>query len=453
MEALVMAGQLILAISILVILHEFGHYLAARAFGIKVEKFYLFFDAWDVKLFSFKRGDTEWGIGWLPLGGYVKIAGMIDESMDKEALKQPAQPWEFRSKPAWQRLIVMVGGVVVNVIAAIIIFAMISYGYGDKFIKNESLKAGIVPSELAKEYGFQVGDKLVSVNDVPIVRFEDALQIKHILSEGVSYKVERAGAIAEVKLPDDFIKKFGDNKTDFFRPRLHFFVGAVGEKSNAEKAGLKKGDIITKVDSFNFEYLDQFQAYIKEKKCAQVNLLVSREGKAINLPCEVDGCGAIGIGIESKDFEYEEVKYGFFESFPLGINKAVENIDAQIKGWGKIFKGDIAVNKAVQGPIGIAKFFGSEVVWKRFWLFTALISLGLAFMNILPIPALDGGHVLFLLFEIVLGRPLSESFLEKAQYFGMIILLTLMVLIFGNDIWGLVTNTAAAAPNCNCLPK
>lgn len=449
MEALVMAGQLILAISILVILHEFGHYLAARAFGIKVEKFYLFFDAWGVKLFSFKTGDTEWGIGWLPLGGYVKIAGMIDESMDKEQMKQPAQPWEFRSKPAWQRLIVMIGGVVVNVITGIIIFAMISYGYGDKFIKNESLKAGIVPSELAKEYGFKTGDKLVSVNGQPILRYEEALQIKHLLSEGVTYVVNREGESVEVKLPSDFIKKFSDNKADFFRPRLHFFVASLGEKSNAEKAGLVKNDVITKVDTFQFEFLDEFQTYLKTKKCDSVNLLVDRAGKEVNLLCAVDACGQIGIGIDSKDFEFEEVSYGFWESFPLGINKAIENIDAQIKGWGKIFKGDIAVNKAVQGPIGIAKFFGSEVVWKRFWLFTALISLGLAFMNILPIPALDGGHVLFLLFEIVLRRPLSESFLEKAQYIGMITLLTLMVLIFGNDIWGLITNSGAA-PSCNC---
>ena len=188
-----MASQLILGISILVILHEFGHYLAARAFGIKVEKFYLFFDAWNVKLFSFKRGDTEWGIGWLPLGGYVKIAGMIDESMDSEQMKQPAQPWEFRSKPAWQRLIVMIGGVVVNVITGIVIFAMLSYTYGEKYTKNDSIKNGIVPSELAKEYGFKTGDHLLKVNGEKIIRFEEALKIEHILGNGVTYTVLRDG--------------------------------------------------------------------------------------------------------------------------------------------------------------------------------------------------------------------------------------------------------------------
>lgn len=202
-----MTAQLILGISILVILHEFGHYLAARAFGIKVEKFYLFFDAWGVKLFSFKSGDTEWGIGWLPLGGYVKIAGMIDESMDKEAMKLPAQPWEFRSKPAWQRLIVMIGGVVVNVVTGVVIFAMMSYSYGEKYIKNDSLKNGIVPSAMAQEIGFKIGDKLVSVNGAPIVRFEEALKIKHILGEGVVYQVDRGGEMVEVEFAIRFCKE------------------------------------------------------------------------------------------------------------------------------------------------------------------------------------------------------------------------------------------------------
>jgi len=401
MQALIMAAQLILGISILVILHEFGHYLAARAFGIKVEKFYLFFDAWGVKLLSFKVGETEWGIGWLPLGGYVKIAGMIDESMDKEAMKLPAEPWEFRSKPAWQRLIVMIGGVVVNVITGIVIFAMMSYAYGEKYTVNSSLKNGIVPSEIAKEYGFQVGDKLISVNGVPVVRFEEALKIKHILGEGVVYQIERNGQLMEVKLPADFVKKFSDAKADFFLPRMHFFVSEITPGFPAEKAGLA----------------------------------VNAETKVLSL--KVEDNGRVGFKPDSKDFIYEVVEYGFWASFPAGLNKAAETIDAQIKGWGKIFKGDIAVNKAVQGPIGIAKFYGGEWIWSRFWLFTALISLGLAFMNILPIPALDGGHVIFLIVEMVIGRPLSEKFLERAQYAGMIILLTLMVLIFGNDIWGL----------------
>ncbi len=437
MQALIMASQLILGISILVILHEFGHYLAARAFGIKVEKFYLFFDAWNVKLFSFKRGDTEWGIGWLPLGGYVKIAGMIDESMDSEQMKQPAQPWEFRSKPAWQRLIVMIGGVVVNVITGIIIFAMLSYTYGEKYTKNDSVKNGIVPSELAKEYGFKTGDHLLKVNGEKIVRFEEALKIEHILGNGVTYTVLRDGQEMNISIPSDFIKKFSSAKADFFMPRMHFFVNEITPGFPAEKAGLMVNDVITKVDTIAVEYFDDFKTAVNNRKGLATNFTLLRGGQELVLSIQIDANGLVGFKPDTKDFEYETVQFGFFESFPAGYKKAVETIQTQILGWKKIFKGDIAVNKAVQGPIGIAKFYGGEWIWQRFWVFTALISLGLAFMNILPIPALDGGHVLFLLFEIVLRRPLSEKFLERAQYAGMIILLTLMVLIFGNDLFGL----------------
>ncbi|MFN4083542.1 MAG: RIP metalloprotease RseP [Bacteroidia bacterium] len=437
MQSLIMAAQLILGISILVILHEFGHYIAARAFGIKVEKFYLFFDAWNIKLFSFKRGETEWGIGWLPLGGYVKIAGMIDESMDTEQMKQPPQPWEFRSKPAWQRLIVMIGGVVVNVIAGIVIFAMLSYVYGEKYTKNSSLKNGIVPGELAKEYGFKTGDKLLKVNGNDIVRFEDALKIEHILGDGINYLVERNGEQINIHVPPDFVDKFSNAKADFFMPRMTFFVNEITPGYNAEKAGLKTNDVILKVDTVAFTFFDEFQLLLKERAGKLANFTIKRGSEIINLNIQIDETGKVGFRPETNDFEYEIVKYGFFASFPAGIKKAGETIDAQIKGWGKIFKGDIAVNKAVQGPIGIAKFYGGEWIWSRFWLFTGLISLALAFMNILPIPALDGGHVLFLIFEMIIGRPLSQNFLEKAQYIGMIILLTLMVLIFGNDIWQL----------------
>ncbi len=440
MQVLIMASQLILGISILVILHEFGHYLAARAFGIKVEKFYLFFDAWGFKLFSFKHKETEWGIGWLPLGGYVKIAGMIDESMDKDQMALPAQPWEFRSKPAWQRLIVMIGGVLVNIITGIVIFAMLSYSYGEKYTVNSSLKNGIVPSELAQSYGFQTGDRLVSVDGDTIVRFEDALKIGHILSDGVQYKVLRNNQEVTVSIPADFAEKLGSAKAEFFMPRMHFFVAELTPGYPAEKAGLQVNDQILKVDTVTVQFFDEFKQAIQARKGQLTTFQISRGNQVVDLNIEIDNNGMIGFKPDSKDFEYETIDYGFFESFPIGFNRAVETIDAQIKGWGKIFNGDIAVNKAVQGPIGIAKFYGGEWIWSRFWLFTALISLGLAFMNILPIPALDGGHVIFLLIEMIIGKPLSEKFLEKAQLIGMIILLTLMVLIFGNDLIGLFIN-------------
>lgn len=437
MQGLIMAAQLILGISILVILHEFGHYLAARAFGIRVEKFYLFFDAWGFKLFKFKKGDTEWGIGWLPLGGYVKISGMIDESMDTEQMKSEPQPWEFRSKPAWQRLIVMIGGVVVNILTGIFIFAMLSYFYGEKYLLNSSVKNGIVPSELAQSYGFKTGDKLLEVNGTPIIRFQDALKLEHILSSGIDYKVLRDTQTLTIHVPSDFADRFSDAKSDFFMERMHFYVAEVNSGMGADKAGLLANDVIVKVDTLAINFFDEFKMAVNARKAKTVPFTILRGNKELVLNVAIDENGLVGLKPDTKDFEYEVVNYSLLESFPAGYRKAVETIQAQIQGWKKIFKGEIAVNKAVQGPVGIAKFYGGEWIWQRFWLLTALISLGLAFMNILPIPALDGGHVLFLLFEIILRKPLSEKFLERAQYAGMLILLTLMALIFGNDIIGL----------------
>jgi regulator of sigma E protease len=439
MQGLIMAAQLIAGISILVILHELGHYLAARAFGIKVEKFYLFFDAWGKKLYSVKIGETEWGIGWLPLGGYVKIAGMIDESMDKEAMKLPAQPWEFRSKPAWQRLIVMIGGVVMNVLTGIFIFAMLTYTYGEKNTLNSSVQYGIIPSEFATELGFQKGDKLISVNGKTIKYFEDALSTDEILGENTVYTVERNGVNMEVKLPPDFANKFSEEgKTPFFAPRMTFFVGAIAPNNNAEKAGIQINDKIIAVDTTSFQFFDEFQQLLKKHADSKTVFTVLRNTDTLKLPIEISKEGKVGLGPETNDLKYDSVKYGFFQSFPMGFKKAGETISLQVKGWGKIFNGDIPANKAVQGPIGIAKFYGGEWIWWRFWLFTALISLGLAFMNILPIPALDGGHVVLLIIEMIIGRPVSDKWMERIQTVGMVILLSLMVLIFGNDIWQLI---------------
>lgn len=438
MQGLIMAAQLIAGISILVILHELGHFWAARAFGIKVEKFYLFFDAWGVKLFSFKKGDTEYGIGWLPLGGYVKIAGMIDESMDTEQMAKPAEPWEFRSKPAWQRLIVMIGGVVMNIIAGVVIFAMITYTYGEKFTRNDSLKHGIVASELAQEAGFKNGDKIISVNNKPVVYFEDAFSSEELLAEKTTYIVQRNGADTAIILPSDFTKKFtSSNKAEFISPRFEFVVDETISGYPAEKGGVQKGDIFIGIDSTPVPYFDVFQQTLKTKAGKQSVFTVVRANDTVLLNIDVTSDGKIGIAPMPLGITYDSIQYGFFQSFPAGWNKAVETISVQIKGWGKIFSGDIPANKAVQGPIGIAKFYGGEWIWSRFWLFTALISLGLAFMNILPIPALDGGHVVLLLIEMITGKPISTKAMERIQTVGMVILLTLMVLIFGNDLIGL----------------
>lgn len=439
MQGLIMAAQLITGISILVILHELGHFWAARAFSIRVEKFYLFFDAWGYKLFSFKRGDTEWGIGWLPLGGYVKIAGMIDESMDTEQLAKPPQPWEFRSKPAWQRLIVMVGGVVMNVIAGIFIFAMMTFSYGEQRTLNSSLVHGVVPSELAKEVGFMPGDHLVSINEKPIVYFEEVYDLDALMGDDTRFEIERNGSPLTLQLPKDFARKLAEQtKADFLLPRYSFYVGEVAPNHNAEKAGLQANDVILKVDSAYVTYFDEFQQILRGKQNQLAQFTLLRGHDTLVLPVQIDGVGKIGIGVLTNELQYDSVQFGFFQSFPKGIEKAAETISLQVKGWGKIFNGDIPANKAVQGPIGIAKFYGGQWIWSRFWLFTALISLGLAFMNILPIPALDGGHVVLLLIEMVTGRPLSVKAMERIQTFGMIILLSLMALIFGNDIWQLI---------------
>ncbi|MBP9186073.1 MAG: RIP metalloprotease RseP [Bacteroidia bacterium] len=438
MQGLIMAAQLIAGISILVILHELGHFWAARAFGIKVEKFYLFFDAWGKKLFSIKIGDTEYGIGWLPLGGYVKIAGMVDESMDTEQLEKPAEPWEFRSKPAWQRLIVMVAGVVMNIITGIIIFALLSYTYGEKYTVNSSLQYGVVASELAQESGFRNGDKLKSVNGKEIKYFENALSSDELLADVTIYTVERNGVDTQITLSKDFTRKFtSSKKAEFLSPRFTYSIEETVSGYPAEKAGLQKGDVLLSVDSSSVVFFDELQLALKNQSGKQAQLRILRGLDTLQMPIEITSDGKIGIAPNPMGVQYDSLKFGFLESFPKGVNKAYETIALQVKGWGKIFSGDIPANKAVQGPIGIAKYYGGEWVWSRFWLFTALISLGLAFMNILPIPALDGGHVVLLLIEMITGKPISTKVMERVQTVGMVILLTLMVLIFGNDIIGL----------------
>lgn len=440
MQGLIMTAQLISALSILIIIHEFGHFWAARAFGIKVEKFYLFFDAWGFKLFHFKKGETEWGIGWLPLGGYVKIAGMIDESMDKEAMKQPAQPWEFRSKPAWQRLVVMTGGVIMNIILGIFIFAMMSFYYGEKKIVNASIQNGIIPSALAQEIGFQEGDKLVALNGKPIKYLDDALNPNELLSENVYYEVLRDGAPVRIQLPADFILKLSkDEKSIFFNIRTPFVVEEIVPNSAAETAGLIAGDKIVEVNDTAVLFFHQFQALLKNHTKQKLNMLVLRGMDSVSLEVTPDVDGKIGFKPKLTDIVDETIKYGFFESFPKGANKAYQTIVTQVKSFKRIFNGDIPANEALQGPIGIARIYGGTWDWLRFWELTGLILLVLAFMNILPIPALDGGHVVLLCIEMITRKPINEKAMEVIQTIGMIILLSLMVFVFGNDIWRLIS--------------
>lgn len=437
MTVIIMIAQMLLGLSILVLLHEWGHFVTARAFKIRVEKFYVFFDAWGKKLFSFKKGDTEYGIGWLPLGGYVKITGMVDESLDTAQLKNVPEPYEFRSKPAWQRLIVMLGGVTVNAILGVIIFAGILMYWGEKFIPNSEVKHGIVASALAQEVGLQTGDKLVSINGEAVIKFDDIMSSKVLLGSDVAITVDRNGAPVNVVLPNDFTKRLlNSDKSGFVLPRMAFKVGEVMPNMPAAEAGLIIGDQITAINGEAVSFFDELQSSLQTLKGQTIQMDVLRAGKPASLNVSVSEAGTIGFYPELEVMETSFKKYGFFESIPAGATLAWNVISDNIKGFGKVFSGDIPVEKSLGGPIAIAKkMYGGVWDWYRFWMTTGLLSMILAFMNLLPIPALDGGHVVFLLIEMAIGKPVSEKVMLAAQYVGMILVISLMVFAFGNDIW------------------
>lgn len=436
MDVLVMIGQLLLGLSILVVLHELGHFWAARAFGIKVEKFYLFFDAWGFKLFSINYKGVEYGIGWLPLGGYVKIAGMIDESMDTEQMKQEPQPWEFRSKPAWQRLIVMLGGVTVNIILGIFIFWMMTFKYGDSYIPNNALKYGIAPGIVGKEVGFQAGDKVVAINGTPLVKYNDLMSSDVILGNSV-ITVVRDGKEKDIHVPVGILNTIADyGMQEFVSPRTKFTVDSVLAGMPAAEAGLQKGDLILSANGASTMFFDQLQDILKTNADKEVELIVRRKGDDISLPVKVRSDGTLGFLSKKDDIPFETEYYGFFQSLPIGASKAWTSLVDNAKGLGKVVKGEVKANKAFSGPVEIArKLYGGTWDWVKFWNITALLSMALALMNLLPIPALDGGHSLFLLIEMIKGKPLSDKFMEKAQIVGFVLLATLMVFVLGNDIF------------------
>ncbi|SFC13277.1 regulator of sigma E protease [Parapedobacter composti] len=440
MGVLVMIGQVLLGLSILIVLHELGHFLAARAFGIKVEKFYLFFDAWGVKLFKFNYKGCEYGIGWLPLGGYVKIAGMIDESMDTEQLKADPQPWEFRSKPAWQRLIVMLGGIIVNIILGMFIFWMLTFKYGETYIDNTKLENGIVPGIIGKKIGLQVGDRITEIDGQPVLRFDELISSKVLMGNTV-LTVERDGKEINVAVPGDILNDVADyDRNEFVGVRSRTMsVDTVLAGSAAETAGIRKGDSIIAVNGQPAPFWDQVREAINQNAGKTVSLLVLRGGDSTAIRAGVPQDGTLGFSIKpDTDLPYITARYGLFASLPVGAAKAWGTLIDNAKGLGKIAKGELRADKAISGPVAIATMFGSEVNWIKFWTLVGLLSMALALMNLLPIPALDGGHVLFLLIEMIQGKPLSDKFLEKAQIAGFFILLALMVFVFGNDIMKIV---------------
>lgn len=439
MGVLIMVGQVILGLSILIVLHELGHFLAARAFGIKVEKFYLFFDAWGVKLFKFNYKGCEYGIGWLPLGGYVKIAGMIDESMDTEQLKGEPQPWEFRSKPAWQRLIVMLGGIIVNIVVGILVFWMLTFKMGNTDVKMDQLVNGIVPGSIGESIGLKAGDKVVAIDGQRVENYSELISSK-VLMGGVALTVERDGATKEIKVPADLLNTLSDKKGEkFIEPRFKTTsVAQVAPGSVASKMGFVNGDSIVALNDTPVPFFDQFRTLVKANINKPVAIKVIRAGAEVSLKGNVPADAMLGISVNhDNSIKSFTTHYTLMEAFPIGAKKAFTVITDNAKGFGKIFKGEVRADKALSGPIGIATLFGTEVDWIRFWSLVGMLSMALAFMNLLPIPALDGGHVVFLLIEMIQGKPLSEKFLEKAQMVGFFILLGLMVFIFGNDIFKL----------------
>ena len=440
---LVKTAQLLLSLSILVVLHEFGHFMFARLFKTRVEKFYLFFDPW-FSLFKVQKGETEYGVGWLPLGGYVKISGMIDESMDKEAMKLPPQPWEFRSKPAWQRLLIMLGGVLMNFIFALIIYIGILYAWGESYLPTENLKYGIEVSEVGAEIGFQNGDKILSVDNHFIQEFDKIIPTV-VLESAKTVQVERTGKKIDVESSGEYLALMIKSRAiiDFRKP-FDISVGKVEKKSPADEAGLKKGDVFATVDGQNFEFYDQFSDYLKSKKGKTVELGLVREGQNINKEVTVSEEGKIGFyaSFNNIDFvEFKTIKYGFFESIPAGIKKGVETTKNYLKQFKLIFNKDTKGYESLGGFATIGNIFPGTWVWSSFWNMTAFISIILAIMNLLPIPALDGGHVMFLMGEIITGRKPGEKFMEYAQITGMILLLALVLYANANDIIKIINGT------------
>lgn len=430
-----MAAQLILGLTLLVFVHEFGHFITAKMFGMRAEKFYIFFDAWGKKLWSKQIGETEYGIGWLPLGGYVKISGMIDESMDKEAMKLPPQPYEFRAKPAWQRFIVMIGGVVMNVITGIIIFSVYLHHYDKSYISMDAInKDGIYAYELAKEVGLETGDKIIAINGSSVERFKELASTKVLL--GGTLTVQRQdGSTHEITMPNDLFKKI--MQQPFISTQKETVsIAEIMPNSNASKAGLQKQDIIKDVNGIMINRFEEFKENLQKTKGQTALIGVERNGELQIIPTEVDTTGKIGIA-PNIALPYPTTPYSWASAFNFGTKDSYEMLVTQALSFKLLFSGKVPVTDSLSGPIGIAKIYGAEFDWAKFWRITGLLSLVLAFMNILPIPALDGGHVLIIIIETIIRRPLSDKLKENMQMVGMFILLGLMLFAFGNDIYKL----------------
>ena len=435
MEILIKIGQLLLSLSILVIFHEAGHFTFAKIFKARVEKFYMFFNPW-FSLFKKKIGETEYGIGWIPLGGYVKIAGMIDESMDKEQMKKPPQPWEFRSKPAWQRFFIMFGGVLVNFLLAFVIYSMILFTWGEEYLPTENAKYGIVCDSVAQSIGLQNGDKILTLDNKKVEKFTSIVP-NILLDEVKTIQLERNGELVNVEVPESIIPVLLKDK-NFISPRIPFIIGGFTKKSIAKTLGLKKGDRIISLNHTNAEYADIFTRELKKYKNKQVVVSVVRDNDTLDFTAQLSETGMLGISVDINNvFELKKINYTFFQAIPAGVTKSYRMGASYLKQFKILFKPETEAYKSVGGFISIGNIFPGQWDWLSFWSLTAFLSIMLGIINLLPIPALDGGHILFLIYEMVTRRKPSDKFLEYAQIVGMIILFALLILANGNDIFKL----------------
>jgi regulator of sigma E protease len=443
---MIQLAQILFILSVLVILHEFGHYAAAKIFKVRVEKFYLFMDV-GFSIIKKKIGETEWGIGWLPLGGYVKLSGMIDESMDTEQLKQEPQPWEFRSKPAWQRLIIMLGGIIVNILLALLIFTTLYSTVGQKYISTEVVqKNGLAFGEVGKSVGFRNGDKIVAVDGNPVnVKF-NRLTIDVLLSNKIT--LERDGKKVDMSLTDENIGKIlGMEGKSFMSPRTTFSVDSISADSDAKKAGLLKGDKIVAVDGIKVRYFDELNSLLNNRANDSIELKIDRNSTEVVVKTKLNKDSKIGFmpKIALIDEEFEVVnKLSLGESVSAAAKESWQLLVYNVKQFKLILKPKTGAYKQVKSPIGIARMLPETWDWEFVWGFTALFSIALAFMNLLPIPGLDGGHALFTIAEMVTGKTLSEKAMGYVQTGGMIFLLSLMALTFGKDIYQWVAETLLA---------
>jgi regulator of sigma E protease len=441
MDIFIKLSQFLLSLSLLIILHELGHFIPAKLFKTRVEKFYLFFD---VKYSRIKKkiGDTEYGIGWLPLGGYVKISGMIDESMDKEQMALPPEPWEFRSKPAYQRLIIMLGGVTVNFILAFIIYIGMAFAYGDTYIANSDLQDGLmIENQAMLNAGFKTGDKIIAADGEKIAKFDNDINIKIIMARNVL--IERNGTQETIKMPIDFIDQLSKfEKSPIVSIRMPFVIAGVSEGS--VNTALESKDLVLSLDGQKIKYFDEAKTILDNNKSKTISAVVLRDQKETSVNVSIDKEGKLGVSLGGLSianleklgyYKVSKLEFGFMESIPVGVTRGTD----QLLGYGKqlkmIFSPSTGAYKQVGGFKAIFDIFPSEWNWEHFWTITALLSIMLGVMNLLPIPALDGGHVMFLLYEIISGKKPSDKFLENAQMVGFVLLITLLLFANGNDIY------------------